>query len=128
MCQIDAIFNRLDIPWPFAENDDENVSPEEYAVITDYRVALCFPNLSFEERNAISGVHLIRRSISLLTSFPKKSLKPTEVEQYTIDLMDETERYAFNKQALERYGLRAKISDFQEKLLDYILNDDYANT
>jgi hypothetical protein len=82
------------------------------ADVLELRLAVIFPNLTEQERNGIARAHVAARAVSTLP----EGVDPFSAEYDAYAAQSAEERLAAIE-VLEQYGLRAKLSDFQERML-----------
>ncbi len=103
-----------------ALSQDETEADQEFL---ELQLSLGFPNLSEEERNLVAACHWAARSV-ILGQGTLKSVGLDEVERVKLGLqlrLSEID-YLKTRYKLEQYGIRAKLSAFQEQLLsDFVI-------
>ena len=117
LAQVDAVLKRLDLPSLFLGEPTEEDTHE----LLRQRLALCFPNLTAEEQRTIRRMHILARMMPhALTSeaFANGDTDPTKLAVAKEFLQAE---YADHVHDLDAFGMRARLSEFQEKLLDHLL-------
>ncbi len=117
--EVAAVYCRLNPPWPFGPEDDDDRDHDAH--IMDHQLAICFPNLTADERDLIADAHFDSLAVTLLSNTPEGDLGLAD--RPNLDAGLERVRVVLRESsgAIERYGLRVKLGDFQERLLDYFI-------
>lgn len=115
LSQIDAILKRLDLPTFFLNEGAEEDTHE----FMRQRLALCFPNLTGEERLAILRLNLLAQVLPRVLAHQAFADGSTDrVELAATKKFIRTEYLALVNE-VDVAGVRARLSDFQEQLLEY---------
>ena len=116
---VDALLIQLELP---IVSDEEKSQLE--ADIVDMRLAVMFPNLSAQERSGIAGVHLARAVAQLASGTTRDELSTEQGRKLIATTAAARISHQRALDALERYGLRAKLTHFQERLLSHLCGGD----
>ena len=115
IAQVDNLFERLDPPSPLM-SDDPVGTWQEY--IMKNRILLCFPNLNRKERRIILDAYFEAHYVTVFSVDEPEMIAKYGPGYRESFLAAGKRNYEKGLRRIARYELRAKLSSFQERLLD----------
>lgn len=124
--QADRILIRLGLP---ALYDDKYTSEEEYLDECNFhRINLYFPNLCEEERAEIAKIRslatVVIRSIIRQEFVRLKRPHDLSLDEAATAALRAEQEWRQQKEEMDKSGMRARLSEFQEQLLEYLMDLD----